>query len=43
MICEHILFKILVKSKYWDDLCRENEILAYMVTCLINMKVEIVP
>jgi len=32
-----------VKWKYWNDPCRENEILAYMVTILINMKVELVP
>jgi hypothetical protein len=31
-----------VKSKYWNDLCRENEILAYMVTSLMNLKVELV-
>ncbi len=33
----------LVYIKYWDDPCRENEILAYMVICLIYMKVELVP
>jgi len=33
----------LVKLKYWNDPCCENEILAYMVTILINMKVELVP
>jgi len=32
-----------VKWKYWNVPCRENEILAYMVTILINMKVELVP
>jgi len=32
-----------VKWKYWNDLCRENEILAYMITSLINGKVEPVP
>jgi len=32
-----------VKWKYWNVLWRENEILAYMVTILINMKVELVP
>jgi len=32
-----------VKWKYWSVPCRENEILAYMVTILINMKVELVP
>jgi len=30
-----------VKWKYWNVSCRENEILAYMVTILINMKVEL--
>jgi len=29
-----------VKWKYRNDPCRKNEILAYMVTCLINGKVE---
>jgi len=32
-----------VNKKYWDDLCRKKEILAYMVANLINGKVEIVP
>ena len=32
-----------VKWKYWNVPCRENEILAYMATILINMKVEFVP
>ena len=32
-----------VKWKYWYVPCRENEILAYMVTILINRKVELVP
>ena len=32
-----------VKWKYWYVPCRENEILAYMVTISINMKVELVP
>jgi len=32
-----------VKWKYWNDPCCENEILVYMVTILINMKVELVP
>jgi len=32
-----------VKWKYWNVPCRENEILAYMVTILIIMKVELVP
>ncbi len=33
----------LVNKRYWDDPCRENEILAYTVTNLINEKVEFVP
>jgi len=32
-----------VKWKYWNDPCRKNEILAYVVRSLINMKVEFVP
>jgi len=32
-----------VNKKYWDDPCRENEILAYMVANLINEKVEFLP
>ena len=32
-----------VKWKYRNDPCRENEILAYMVSILINMKVELIP
>jgi len=32
-----------VNKWYWDDSCRENEILAYMITSLINIKVEFVP
>ena len=28
---------------YWNDPCHKNEILAYMVRSLINMKVEFVP
>jgi len=32
-----------VNIKYWDDPCRENEILVYMVANLINGKVEFVP
>jgi len=31
------------KMKVLEWLLRKNEILAYMVTCLINMKVELVP
>ena len=30
-------------KRYWDDPCRENEILAYMVANLINEKFEFVP
>ena len=33
----------LVKWKYWDDSCRENEILAYTLLSLRNKKVELVP
>jgi len=32
-----------VNIKYWDDPCRKNEILAYMVANLINGNVEFVP
>ena len=32
-----------VNKRYWDDPCRENEILAYMVANLINEKIEFVP
>jgi len=32
-----------VNKRYWDDPCRQNEILAYMVTNLINEKIEFVP
>jgi hypothetical protein len=32
-----------VKWNYWNDPCCENEILAYMVTSLINGKFELVP
>ena len=31
-----------VDIKYWDDPCRENEILAYIVANLINGKAEFV-
>jgi len=31
------------KWKYWNVPCRENKILSYMVTILINMKVELAP
>ena len=47
MICEPIWFQIrknesigMTLSRKWD---RENEILAYIITCLLNMKVEHVP
>jgi len=30
-------------KRYWDDPCRENEILAYMIANLINKKVEFGP
>ena len=43
MICEHILFLYLVKWKEWDDPCRENESLAYMILNLRNKKVELFP
>jgi len=33
----------LVSRKYMDDPCHENKILAYMVSCLINKKVSLVP
>jgi len=32
-----------VKWKYWNVPCRENEIITYLFTILINMKVELVP
>jgi len=32
----------LVDIKYWDDPCRKNEILVYMVANVINEKVEFV-
>jgi len=32
-----------VNKWYWDDSCRGNEILACMITSLINIKVEFVP
>jgi hypothetical protein len=32
-----------VKWKYWNDPCRENEFLVYMLTSLINGKFELVP
>jgi len=33
----------LVNRKYMDDPCHENKILAYVVSCLINKKVSLVP
>jgi len=33
----------LLKWKYWINPCRENEILAYMLTSLINGKVNLSP
>jgi len=41
-ICTYLVLN-LVNKRFWGDLCRENEILAYMVTNLINEKVEFVP
>ncbi len=41
-ICTYLVLNS-VNRKYWDDPCRENEILAYMVANLINRKVEFVP
>jgi len=39
MICTYLVL-YSIKWKYWNDPCRKNEILAYMVTSLINtMKV----
>jgi len=38
-ICTYLVL-ISVNNRYWDDLCRENEILAYMFANLINGKVE---
>jgi len=32
-----------INIKYWDDPCRKNKILVYMVANLINGKVEFVP
>jgi len=45
MICEPIWFSIRKNESIgiWNDPCREYEILAYMVTSLISMKVELVP
>ncbi len=40
-ICTYLVLNS-VNIKYWDDLCRKKEILAYMVANLINGKVEIV-
>jgi len=41
-ICTNLVLRS-VSKRYWDDSCRENEILAYMVANLINEKVEFVP
>jgi len=41
-ICTYLILN-LVNKKYWDDPCRENEILVYMDSNLINGKVELVP
>ena len=41
-ICTYLVLN-LVNKRYWDDLCRENEILAYVVANLIYEKVEFVP
>jgi len=40
-ICSNLVLNS-VNKKYWDDPCRENKILAYMVANLINGKVEFV-
>jgi len=42
-ICTYLVLNSVKKKKYWDDPCRENEILAYIVANLINGKVEFVP
>jgi len=41
-ICTYLVLN-LVNKKFWDDPCRENEILIYMDSNLINGKVELVP
>jgi len=41
-ICTYLVLNF-VNKRYWDDPCRENEILAYMVANLTNDKVEFVP
>jgi len=41
-ICTYLVLRS-VNKRYWNDPCRENEILAYMVENLINEKVEFVP
>ena len=41
-ICTYLVLNS-VNKRYWDDPCRENEILAYMVANLINENVEFVP
>jgi len=43
MICGTYLVLYLVKWEWMNDHCRENYILAYMVTSLINMSVELIP
>ena len=46
-VAKHDIFSYLVlnsvNKRYWEDPCRENEILAYMIANLINKKVEFVP
>jgi len=41
-ICTYLVLRSINK-KYWDDPCRENEILAYMVENLIIENIEFVP
>jgi len=41
-ICTYLVLNS-VNKRYWDDPCRKNEILVYMVGYLINGKVESVP
>ena len=43
MISGTYLVLYLVKWEWMNDHCRENYILAYMVTSLINMSVELIP
>ena len=42
MVWTYLVF-YSVKWKYCNDLCRENEILAYMITSLMYGKFELVP